>query len=1656
MGYHIFYFLLSGEYPDMCDKILLEGDPSKYFFINQGCLTVDSIDDKEEMRVMHECFHTLGFAEAEIDSVYKCSAAVVLWGEMKWKQRPREEQADADGTEEAEKTAHLMGINCGDMLKAILTPKVKVGNEFVAKGQNMDQVKFGVGAIAKSIFGRMFDWLVMKCNGTLDTKAKRQYFIGVLDIAGFEIFEFNTFEQLCINYTNERLQQFFNHHMFVLEQEEYKKEGIDWVFIDFGMDLQGCIDLIEKPLGILSILEEQCMFPKATDKTLIDMMYENHLGKNKFFGKPKTGKSAKYEAHFELYHYAGTVQYNIAGWLTKNKDPINSTIVECFSASVDQLVKTWFPVVVEEAGGGKKKGKKGGGGQTLSNTHKEQLKKLMVNLYSTHPHFVRCIIPNEVKTPGLIDAELVLHQLQCNGVLEGIRICRKGFPNRMMYSEFKQRYTILAPNVVPPGFPDGKDVSGKVLAEIKMDSNDYKLGNTKVFFRAGILGWLEDLRDDKLSSIISLFQSHIRGFMMRRGYQKLKDQRIGLTVIQRNIRAWMNMRNWQWWKLFTNVKPLLTASKAEDEMNEKIKQLEKIMEDQKKLEALKVQLEEQNSTLFMAKNDLVAELAVANDNLGEAEERIEQLVLAKGEADAAIKELEAKVEASEGDIEAQQEAKKKMDAALADLNKTIEDKNLEIDKVENEKKAKDGQIATLNDEMAKQDEAIAKLSKEKKAAEEQGGKLTEDLAAEEDKVNQLNKLKTKLEGNIDELEENLGKEKKAKADLDKVKKKLENDLRSTQENVDDLERIKGELEGNIKKKEGEINALNGKLEEEQGLVSQTQKKLKDALGRAEETEEELEAERQARSKVEKQRADLARELEELSERLDEAGGATAAQMDLNKKREAELVKLKRDMEELHLQNEQGMAGLKKKSNDAIADLSEQLDNMSKVKAKLDKEKKVLQSEFEDLQGQHEHISKAKANADKLAKSLEAQLGDANSKLDDAGRQLSELSSAHSKLSAENAAAGKALEEAESAANLLGKQKAALAKTLEETKASLEDESRVKGKLSADFRNLQADYGSLREQFEEEQEGRADLQRLYTKLQGEHAQLKQKFDSGEGGVSGEALDDLKRKLGAKLADAENQLEAATGKVSQLEKVKHRLSGELEDVVVEMERAQAVAAQAEKKQRGFDKAIDEWKRKVGDLSHELEGANADSRANATEVFRMKSQVEESHESVEALRRENKNLSDEIHDLTEQLGEGGRNVHELEKSRKRLEMEKEELQSALEEAEAALEQEEAKVVRASLEIVAIRQDIDKRLQEKDEEFDATRKNHQRALDSVQASLEAEVRGKSEALRLKKKLEQDINELEVALDGANRGRAEAEKNIKKVQGQLRELQQHIEEEQRAVAEARDAYGASERRANVLAGEIEELRTQLEAAERARKSAEGELHEASDRIAELSGSNASLAAAKRKLEMDVQAMQTDLEDQGNELRAADEQSKKAMGDAARLAEELRSEQEHSQHIEKMRKTLEAQVKELQARLDEAEASSMKGGKRMIQKLEQRVRELEVELDNEQRRHAETEKTMRKQDRRLKELAFQGDEDRKAQERMQDMIDKLQSKIKTYKNQVEEAEEIAAINLAKYRKVQHELEDAEERADMAENTLSKLRAKNRSSASTGAAPAPAE
>ncbi|NXY12051.1 MYH1B protein, partial [Pteruthius melanotis] len=343
-SYHIFYQIMSNKKPELIDMLLITTNPYDYQFVSQGEITVASINDQEELMatdvssnseycnychlpgksfillfLLQSAIDILGFSADEKTAIYKLTGAVMHYGNLKFKQKQREEQAEPDGTEVADKAAYLMGLNSADLLKALCYPRVKVGNEYVTKGQTAQKVYNSVGALAKAVYEKMFLWMVVRINEQLDTKQPRQYFIGVLDIAGFEIFDFNSLEQLCINFTNEKLQQFFNHHMFVLEQEEYKKEGIEWTFIDFGMDLAACIELIEKPMGIFSILEEECMFPKATDTSFKNKLYDQHLGKSSNFQKPKPAKG-KAEAHFSLVHYAGTVDYNITGWLEKNKD----------------------------------------------------------------------------------------------------------------------------------------------------------------------------------------------------------------------------------------------------------------------------------------------------------------------------------------------------------------------------------------------------------------------------------------------------------------------------------------------------------------------------------------------------------------------------------------------------------------------------------------------------------------------------------------------------------------------------------------------------------------------------------------------------------------------------------------------------------------------------------------------------------------------------------------------------------------------------------------------------------------------------------------------------------------------------------------------------------------------------------------------------------------------------------------------------------------------------------------------------------------------------------------------------------------------------------------------------------------------------------------
>uniref|UniRef100_A0A803TIK0 Myosin heavy chain 3 n=1 Tax=Anolis carolinensis TaxID=28377 RepID=A0A803TIK0_ANOCA len=1637
-SYHIFYQIMSNKKPDLIEMLLITTNPYDYPFVSQGEISVKSIDDQEELIATDTAIDILGFTAEEKVGIYKLTGAVMHYGNMKFKQKPREEQAEPDGTEEADKTAYLMGLNSSDLLKALCFPRVKVGNEYVTKGQTVDQVHHAVNALSKSVYEKLFFWMVARINQQLDTKLPRQHFIGVLDIAGFEIFEYNSLEQLCINFTNEKLQQFFNHHMFVLEQEEYKKEGIEWTFIDFGMDLAACIELIEKPMGIFSILEEECMFPKATDTSFKNKLYDQHLGKSANFQKPKIVKG-KAEAHFSLVHYAGIVDYNISGWLEKNKDPLNETVVALYQKSSIKILANLYATFasLEDGSATKKKGakKKGSSFQTVSALFRENLNKLMANLRTTHPHFVRCIIPNETKTPGAMDHKLVLHQLRCNGVLEGIRICRKGFPNRIAYGDFKQRYRVLNASAIPEGqFMDSRKACEKLLGSIDIDHTQYKFGHTKVFFKAGLLGLLEEMRDDRLALLITRTQAMCRGYLMRMEYQKMVERREAIFSIQYNIRSFMNVKHWPWMKLFFKIKPLLRSAEAEKEMATMKEEFKKTKEELAKSEAKRKELEEKMVSLLQEKNDLQLQVQSEGENLADAEERCDQLIKTKIQLEAKIKELSERAE-DEEELNAELTSKKrKLEDECSELKKDIDDLELTLAKVEKEKHATENKVKNLTEEMAVLDETIVKLTKEKKALQEAHQQALDDLQAEEDKVNTLTKAKIKLEQQVDDLEGSLEQEKKIRMDLERAKRKLEGDLKLAQESLMDLENDKQQLEEKLKKKDFEFSQLQSKIDDEQNLGIQLQKKIKELQARIEELEEEIESERTNRARAEKQRADLARELEEISERLEEAGGATSAQIELNKKREAEFQKMRRDLEESALQHEATVAALRKKHADSTAELAEQIENLQRVKQKLEKEKSECKMEIDDLASNLESVSKSKANLEKMCRTLEDQLSEIKTRSEENQRSVTDLTTMKARLQAESGELARQIEEKDSIISQLSRGKQAFTQQIEELKRQLEEETKAKNALAHALQSARHDCDLLREQYEEEQEAKSELQRALSKANSEVAQWRTKYET-DAIQRTEELEEAKKKLAQRLQEAEEQVEAVNSKCASLEKTKQRLQCEVEDMMVDVERANAQAAALDKKQRNFDRILAEWKTKYEESQSELEGALKESRSLGTELFKMKNAYEETLDQLETIKRENKNLQQEIADLTEQIAQNGKYIHELEKAKKQVEVEKSDMQMALEEAEAALEHEEAKILRIQLELTQVKSEIDRKIAEKDEEIDQLKRNHLRTVETMQTALDSEIRSRNEAIRIKKKMEGDLNEMEIQLSHANRLAAETQKHLRNVQGQLKDMQLHLDEALRGQEDLKEQLSMVERRANLMQAEIEELRAALEQTERGRKLAEQELLDATERVQLLHTQNTSLINTKKKLEMDISQLQTEVEDAIKEARNAEDKAKKAITDAAMMAEELKKEQDTSAHLERMKKNLDQTL-------------ALKGGKKQIQKMEARIRELESELEGEQKRATEAIKGIRKYERRVKELTFQGEEDRKNVIRLQDLVDKLQLKVKSYKRQAEESDEQANVHLSKYRKAQHELEEAEERADIAESQVNKLRAKSREISST--------
>uniref|UniRef100_A0A8C8M4S0 Myosin VC n=1 Tax=Oncorhynchus tshawytscha TaxID=74940 RepID=A0A8C8M4S0_ONCTS len=540
-NYHIFYQMCAcADQPEFKSLRLCEADEFRYTSMG-GETAIEGVDDRKDMEETRRTFSLLGLTKDFQADVFKVLAGILHLGNVEIRNVGSDRSSISSSDPHIAAFCDLLRVSPDGVTRWLCHRRFVMVAETVVKPVTSKRAVNARDALAKQIYAHLFDCVIQKINAALQVPGKQHSFIGVLDIYGFETFDINSFEQFCINYANEKLQQQFNLHVFKLEQEEYMKEDIPWTLIDF-YDNQPVIDLIEAKMGILDLLDEECLFPQGTDQNWLQKLY-NYLADNPLFEKPRMSNEA-----FIIQHFADKVEYQCWGFLEKNRDTLYEELIDTMRTSKFPLLANFF--LEEEPGGVGSKGIKVRPARpgvkptnknlrtTVGEKFRSSLYLLMETLNATTPHYVRCIKPNEEKMPFEYDSKRVVQQLRACGVLETIHISAQSYPSRWTYIEFYSRYSILM-SQQELVLTDKKQTCRTVLQRLIQDSNQYKFGRTKIFFRAGQVAYLEKLRLDRLRGACVTIQKHVRGWSHRRTFLRMREAAI---ILQQYVRGQRRIR----------------------------------------------------------------------------------------------------------------------------------------------------------------------------------------------------------------------------------------------------------------------------------------------------------------------------------------------------------------------------------------------------------------------------------------------------------------------------------------------------------------------------------------------------------------------------------------------------------------------------------------------------------------------------------------------------------------------------------------------------------------------------------------------------------------------------------------------------------------------------------------------------------------------------------------------------------------------------------------------------------------------------------------------------------------------------------------------------------------------------------------------------------
>jgi len=808
-------------------------------------------------------------------------------------------------------------------------------------------------------------------------------------------------------------------------------------------------------------------------------------------------------------------------------------------------------------------------------------------------------------------------------------------------------------------------------------------------------------------------------------------------------------------------------------------------------------------------------------------------------------------------------------------------------------------------------------------------------------------------------------------------------------------------------------------------------------------QEDLDSEQSLRRRIEKEKQALQVQIITLSERLTEAEGGAENQLDINRKREAEMAKLRKLLEDVHTESETTIHTLKKKHQEAMMELQEQIESVSRSKETIVKQKSKMQSEISELLAHIEVLNSEKISMKKVVEKLEININEYNVKIQEMNKSMLEVSNQKTRLQQDNSETVRKLNEMKHSIETAGLDKNKLCGQLKDFQDNIDALNRAKGQAENKVRNLEQQIKTMTIEMEEYREVRIDLEKLVAKLKEESADWKKKYDT-EARLRIDDVETLKKKYTVALAELQDHYDAVLGKLKAMEGQKNKLSQEIEIIVKQFENSQVIIKDLNVRVSAGDKKCDELAAKLREMTNLYERADRDNKARAQDLVRLGNEMDRCRMENEVLKRDKGKLEDDNRSFKAELDALKQRFHQAEQENRKLCHDREELARAFKDTDTAKVKAEARVKELEAELKKLRADADNRLNAKDGEALAIKKKLTTEIEMLSARLmETENRLKVEVEKIKKKMSVTITELEMSLDASNKANVQLQNSGKQQAHKIMELTSILDKTNQKLTMVVEVNDANTKKLQIAEAELGNGKRSVASLLNDKKVLETRLSEYSVKITEITNINNSLSALKVKLEKDLTTVTASYEDMARELKLADDRANKASHDAQHFEGLLREEQVKIQRVDGAKKALEQEVRNLTIRMEEIETTAVTSSKRTIQKMEQRIIELESYLEKEKKMHVETTTSLHKKDRSVKELLLQSEEDRKNILILQESLDRLNEKIKMYKRQLEEQESISNSNIMRVKKFQRELEAAESRAEEAESSLNAFRSQQR-------------